>query len=191
MQIAPSPTDNPSLTATSSTNNNTSTTSQDAFLTFPSFSTKSLRTKTSSDAQARHQDRAAAYQTAKREVLANTRQDWTWPSPPPSYSQSDSLPRTRKNTQWREREYDSPPEATRLPSSTPPDPYRFESPDAVSAAAEPSKKRKLSNDEVEWNPGLKVFMERRDYWTGAERRPLRKDSGYGMKLWPIRRSVDQ
>ncbi|KAL8764085.1 MAG: hypothetical protein Q9194_007177, partial [Teloschistes cf. exilis] len=182
MAIAPSPNDDETwLTATSSTNN-TSTTSGDAFLTFPSFSTKSLRIKTNSDAQAR-QDRAAAIQTAKREVLANIRHDWTWPSLP-EYSQSDSFPRKRKSTQWREREYDSPPEPTRLPSPTPPNPYKFESPDAVGAAAEPAKKRKFSNDEVESNTGLKVFMARRDYWTGAERRPLRKDSGGGMKPWP-------
>ncbi|KAL9579161.1 MAG: hypothetical protein Q9212_005264, partial [Teloschistes hypoglaucus] len=183
MQIAPSPSDDPSLTATSATNN-TSTTSEAAFLTFPSFSTKSLRIKTgTSDAQAR-QDRAAAIQNAKREVLANIRQDWTWPSPPPSYPQSDSFPRWRKSTRWREREYDSPPEATSLHSPTPPNPYRFESPDAVGAPPEPSKKRKLSNNEVEWNAGLEIFMARRDHWTGAERRPLlRKDSG-GVKPRP-------
>ncbi|KAI4242535.1 MAG: hypothetical protein LQ352_007214, partial [Teloschistes flavicans] len=172
MHIAPSPTNSSSFPASSSPDS-TSITSEDAFLPFPL--SKSQRTKTNSDAQGR-QDRAAAIQTAKREVLANIRHDWTWP-PPLSPSQSDSFPRRRESTQWRERGYDSPPEATGSPSPIPPDPYKFESPDAVGAAAKPSKRRKLSNDEVEWNTGLKTFIARRDYWTGAERRSLRKDSG--------------
>ncbi|KAL8708566.1 MAG: hypothetical protein Q9220_006619 [cf. Caloplaca sp. 1 TL-2023] len=138
----------------------------------PSLSTISQPTRkhTKSDAQARER-RLTAVRAAKREVLANVKEDWTWPPPPTA--QTDSFPRRRKSTRWRERESDSSPVTSRSPSPSPQDPYKFESPDALAPLLESrkSKRRKLTDDEAEWNEGLRVFTGRRDWWTGAEHRP--------------------
>lgn len=52
------------------------------------------------------------------------------------------------------------------------DPYRFENPDAVGDAIveRKRKRRKLVAEEMSWNDGLRVWMNRRDAWTGAVRR---------------------
>ncbi|KAI4094229.1 MAG: hypothetical protein LQ344_002308 [Seirophora lacunosa] len=126
-----------------------------------------LRKASKSDAQTR-QRRIAATQRAKREVLANLKEDWIWSR---ARDQPDRrFPRRRNSTQWRERESDSTPLASRSPSPSSQNPYRFESPDAVKPLAStlPSKRRELMKEELEWNEGLKTFVERRDCWTGAE-----------------------
>lgn len=48
-------------------------------------------------------------------------------------------------------------------------PYRFETPDDVSTLIEKKKARKkrLLEQEMSWNDGLRVWMLRRDAWTGA------------------------
>lgn len=48
-------------------------------------------------------------------------------------------------------------------------PYRFETPDDVSALIEKKKARKkrLLEQEMSWNDGLRVWILRRDAWTGA------------------------
>ncbi|KAK5264264.1 hypothetical protein LTR99_003571 [Exophiala xenobiotica] len=52
------------------------------------------------------------------------------------------------------------------------DPYRFETPDAVGhvIAERKRKRRKLVAEEMSYNDGLRVWMNRRDAWTGAVRR---------------------
>ncbi|KAI4111192.1 MAG: hypothetical protein LQ345_006841 [Seirophora villosa] len=126
-----------------------------------------LRKASKSDTQTR-QRRIAATQRAKREVLANLKEDWIWSR---ALDQPDRrFPRRRNSTQWRERESDSTPRASRSPSPSSQNPYRFESPDAVKPLAStlPSKRRKLMKEELEWNEGLRTFVERRNCWTGAE-----------------------
>lgn len=129
--------------------------------------TEKPRKVSRSGAQAR-QRRTAATQRARREVLANTREDWTWP--PASDQPLWRFPRRINSTTWRARESDSTPLSSRSPSPSSQDPYRFESPDAVAplVVSQRSKRRKLLKEELEWNKGLKIFVERRDYWTGAE-----------------------
>lgn len=114
------------------------------------------------------QRRITATQSAKREVLANIKEDWTWP---PSIDQlGRHFPRKRGSTEWRARESDSSPVASRSPSPSSQNPYRFESPDAVapSFVSNRAKRRKLVLEEMKWNEGLRAFAERRDFWTGAE-----------------------
>lgn len=49
------------------------------------------------------------------------------------------------------------------------DPYRFETPDDVSALIERKKarRRRLLEQEMSWNDGLRTWTLRRDAWTGA------------------------
>ncbi|KAL9599823.1 MAG: hypothetical protein Q9219_003609 [cf. Caloplaca sp. 3 TL-2023] len=172
MQESSSPDQLPSLSTTSPINNTTSTENA-----FPPLSDKypRLRKHHKFDAQTR-QRRVAATQSAKREVLANVREDWTWP--PSADRSAERFVRRRNSTEWHERESDSSPLASRSPSPTCPDPYRFESPDSIAPpfVSARSKRRRLLDDELGWNEGLRVFSERRDSWTGAEVRSPVPDS---------------
>jgi len=49
------------------------------------------------------------------------------------------------------------------------DPYRFDNPDAIgtSIMEKRRRKRKLFEEEVEWNEGVRTYAKRRDAWTGA------------------------
>ncbi|KAL8855129.1 MAG: hypothetical protein Q9221_000035 [Calogaya cf. arnoldii] len=163
MDVLSIPENLPSLSQTSPINNvtNTETTSPIAEV-FPR-----IRRHSKADAPSR-QRRAAAFQAAKREVLANVQEGWTWP---PSADQlGNKFPRRRKSTQFRERESDSTPRTSRSPSPSETDPSHYGSPDAVATAHghRRAKRRKLVDDELKWNDGLRVFLERRDFWTGAE-----------------------
>ncbi|KAI4195606.1 MAG: hypothetical protein LQ346_003384 [Caloplaca aetnensis] len=130
-----------------------------------------LRThrRSRSNAQLR-ECRVAAIQSAKREILANIKEDWIWP--PPTQQLGGRFPRRRNSTRWRARDSDSSAVTSRSPSPSPgsQDPYRFESPDAVlpSFVSNRAKRRKLVQEESRWNQGLKTFTERRDFWTGAQ-----------------------
>ncbi|KAL8746336.1 MAG: hypothetical protein Q9190_001630 [Brigantiaea leucoxantha] len=123
------------------------------------------------------QRRVAAAQAAKREILANVREDWSWPLP--ADDSVPRFPRRRASTQWRARESDPSSSPSRSPSPSNADPYRFDSPDCVGEPyeARSGKRRRLAREELEWNKGLRVFMERRDTWTGAETTP-KVDFGY-------------
>lgn len=62
-------------------------------------------------------------------------------------------------------------------------PYRFETPDDVSALIEKKKARKkrLLEQEMSWNDGLRVWILRRDAWTGAvPLKPPPKSQGSNM-----------
>lgn len=84
--------------------------------------------------------------------------------------------------EWRPREYASsgseldPQGGSTIPSrgrgTQDRDPYRFENPDAIKAnVTERRRKRRAElEDEMRWNPGLRLFMDRRDAWTGARKR---------------------
>ncbi|PGH36762.1 hypothetical protein GX50_00422 [[Emmonsia] crescens] len=91
----------------------------------------------------------------------------------------------REVREWREREQDSSCSETAggvriggiasgqrsllTATSTTSDPYRFESPDAVedSILERKRKRRGIVEEELLWNEGLRIWMERRDAWTGA------------------------
>ncbi|KAI9777117.1 MAG: hypothetical protein M1839_009073 [Geoglossum umbratile] len=76
-------------------------------------------------------------------------------------------------TSWACRTLDSSPSPS--PNSSPPhSPYRFEHPDAIGpsiAAQERSrrnKRRRLLEEEMRWNEGLRCWVTRRDAWSGAK-----------------------
>ncbi|CRG88907.1 hypothetical protein PISL3812_05942 [Talaromyces islandicus] len=81
--------------------------------------------------------------------------------------------------EWRLREYASSGSefetdsgaATTLPAAEK-NPYRFESPDAIqeSLVERRRKRRAALEEEAEWNPGLRFFLERRNAWTGVKKR---------------------
>ena len=115
-----------------------------------------------SDGKLRKDSLTMDVKAVKREINANTREDWIWP---------DSLPlphtlRIDDETRWQPRTMDS---SSPSPPSSTPDPYKFESPDSVAeeSMAHKDKRRRLQIEEMRWNPGLRTFVERRNAWTGG------------------------
>lgn len=110
-----------------------------------------------------------AASAAKLQIRSKLREDWEWPNAEQLQPLVElNLPHS--DSAWRERESDSS-----LTVHT--DPYRYESPDTV---AEPVKLKRQKRhhqvqDEATWNDGLKVFMERRNAWTGAQLRATEAD----------------
>jgi len=66
------------------------------------------------------------------------------------------------------------------------DPYKFDSPDEIgtSMAEKRRRKRKLFEEEMEWNEGVRTYAHRRDAWTGATNRwpGKRKRMGPGFDI---------
>ena len=156
----------PSLSQTSPCNNITGTgTVSPAADIFPR-----TRKDCRADAQTR-QRRLAAVQAAKREVSANVKEDWVWP--PSGHQLGNKFPRRRKSTQWEERESDATTGPSRSPSPGETDGYKSGSPDVAAPELDHgrTKRRKLMMDELKWNEGLRVFFERRNFWTGANFQP--------------------
>lgn len=125
-----------------------------------------------------------AARAAKRFLTERVRNDWSWPDTPEPYIASDE--EVLEVTEFRERYYgDSCSEDSAAPSSSsvpkktasspqpPADEYKFDSPDSVGdevAQKRQERKRKrraAQEEEMQWNAGLRMFVERRDAWTGA------------------------
>jgi Protein of unknown function (DUF4050) len=123
-----------------------------------------------------------AARSAKRFLLSTVRDDWTFP---PSERQLTLEDVYREPLDYRIREEgSSDPEALsdepydgRDPMAfTDSDPYKFETPDAVARTIveRKRKRRRLFREEVEWNEGLRTWIDRRNAWCGAvEQRPTR------------------
>ncbi|MCJ1411038.1 hypothetical protein MMC19_005126 [Ptychographa xylographoides] len=103
--------------------------------------------------------RATVARETNRDIRANIRDDWDWPSTIPGED------RITDETQWRER-YCDPSSST--PSASP-DPYKFEGPDSVSdgVASRKRKRRARQMEQMDWNRGLRTYVERRNKWTGG------------------------
>ncbi|KAH0543922.1 hypothetical protein FGG08_001823 [Glutinoglossum americanum] len=73
---------------------------------------------------------------------------------------------------WVPRTIDSSPSTSPQPSP-PSSPYRFEHPDSIGPTisaqlrAHRTKRRKLLEEEMTWNDGLRCWSARRDAWSGA------------------------
>lgn len=106
---------------------------------------------------------------AKKEIAEKVREDWTWPLTSPHMQ--PCLDETGDSIEWRQRDSDS---EYSLPSPvTDADPYRFDNPDSI-AQNTVSRKRKRQQrleEEMEWNEGMRTFVERRDAWAGARKQP--------------------
>ncbi|WEW57207.1 hypothetical protein PRK78_002669 [Emydomyces testavorans] len=141
------------------------------------------RTTESTTSETSKEARERASREAKRYILQVVRNDWSYDpatasSAPPCSSTSaegelsSQGPKGRDVLEWRLREEDSSNsdrEESRSAGENGTDPYRFECPDAIQDTLRERrrKRRKLIEDEMEWNPGLRIWTHRRDAWTGA------------------------
>ncbi|KAN0071274.1 Protein of unknown function (DUF4050) domain containing protein [Elaphomyces granulatus] len=139
--------------------------------------------------------REAAVREARQRMREVVRDDWShepfllYSPQPTSMSSMSSLASTPSAIEmspsqelspaivdWRLREYaTSESEQDSAISSGDKrerDIYRFENPDAVQAtvAARRRKRRMERDDEMVWNPGLRIWVERRNAWTGARKK---------------------
>lgn len=115
-----------------------------------------------------------AVRTAKQQIRSKLREDWTWPPPTTSSSSPpDALDSEDAIVEWRERDSDSSLASTPQDPPNPPDPYRYNSPDSLHqpVLSRKRKRKRRLKEEMEWNDGLRTYVERRDAWAGARTRP--------------------
>lgn len=148
-------------------------------------STASRASSQSSDAASHAEvDRSQDARSAKRYLLSIIKDDWEYPINP---AQQDDPKVQREASGYRLREeslseYES--EDRRKWAGHEDDPYRFETPDDVSALVERKKarRRRLLEQELSWNDGLRTWTLRRDAWTGAVPvKPTTKSHIHGSK----------
>ena len=113
----------------------------------------------------------SAARASRRYLDERLRNDWEYPDVPAAWSASDE--EVRDATDFRERYYgesesgDSDTEDERASA------YKFDTPDAigdaVARARDARRRRRKERLELEMkeNPGLRLWVERRDAWTGA------------------------
>lgn len=120
----------------------------------------------------------SAARAARRFLDERTRNDWAYPELPPPWEDSDE--EVRNAVEFRERYYgesessDSDMEpSTGASKDAQHDAYKFDSPDAIGDAVDRTReqrrrrrRRRLEQDMAE-NEGLRIWVERRDAWTGA------------------------
>ena len=113
----------------------------------------------------------SASRQAKRFLDERVRTDWAYPTPPPTWSASDE--EVRDAQAFRERYYgesESDDSATEHDGASP---YKFDSPDSIGDAvtqtreARKRRRRERLQREMDENEGLRIWVERRDQWTGA------------------------
>lgn len=144
----------------------------------------------------------SASRSARRFLEDRVRNDWDWPVVPDVWSQSDE--ELRGVMSFRERYYgDSSPSGTEDETATSGDPYRFDNPDSIGSAVElkalrrKRRRRAALEEEMKENEGLRMFVERRDAWTGVA--SVKKYGTVGRSandqtgpqpIHPVRTSVD-
>ena len=120
--------------------------------------------------------RTEAVRDAKRFLLSAVRDDWSFSQTQPL--QSTEEPREPLDYKCREEgssdvgaDSDEPNGDGMLSGPTNGDPYRFESPDAIAVSVQDGrhKRRRLTQDELKWNDGLRTWSQQRNVWTGAVR----------------------
>jgi hypothetical protein len=150
------------------------------------FHSKSTSDSTSADIQpgisaVSSPTRAEAIRDAKRFLLSTIRDDWSFP---PTQSARTAEHELREPLYYRYREEglsdldadsDDPSGDATLSTASSSDPYRFENPDAITVSVQDKrrKRRKLVQDEMQWNVGLRIWSQQRDAWTGAVRKQPR------------------
>ncbi|KAH8722899.1 hypothetical protein GQ44DRAFT_774429 [Phaeosphaeriaceae sp. PMI808] len=111
-----------------------------------------------------------AARAAKRFLHDRVRTDWAYPNPPPCWSASDEEVRDAQD--FRERYY-ADSESSDVHSQDEAAPYKFDNPDSVADAlahtrhTRAQRHRDRLDEEVQYNVGLKLWLDRRDNWTGA------------------------
>ncbi|KAH7392542.1 hypothetical protein BKA66DRAFT_412148 [Pyrenochaeta sp. MPI-SDFR-AT-0127] len=114
----------------------------------------------------------SASRQARRFLDDRLRNDWEYPNVPPAWSASDEEVRDAQG--FRERYYG---ESESGDSSTEEgqgiSPYKFDNPDSIGDAvahtrdARKRRRRERLEREMLENEGLRIWVERRDLWTGA------------------------
>ncbi|EXJ82461.1 hypothetical protein A1O3_06274 [Capronia epimyces CBS 606.96] len=108
----------------------------------------------------------------RRMLFSLIKDDWEYPSTTVRHNDTGLLPREPIGYRRRE-ESQSDIEAEemiiRRGLRSKSDPYKFENPDAVGnfVAERLRKRRRLLEEEMQWNEGLRTWAQRRDAWTGA------------------------
>lgn len=115
----------------------------------------------------------SAARQARRFLDDRLRHDWAYPNVPPAWSASDE--EVRDALEFRERYYgeseSGDSSADEDPGAT--SPYKFDSPDSIGNAVAQTRearrrrrRERLERDMAE-NEGLRIWVQRRDMWTGA------------------------
>jgi hypothetical protein len=113
----------------------------------------------------------AAARAAKRFLEDRVRNDWSYPRPAPAWSASDE--EVRDAYDIRERYYGESESSESSNEEDGPSPYKFDSPDSIGDAvahtrdARRRRRRERLEEEMSENEGLRIWVERRDLWTGA------------------------
>jgi hypothetical protein len=111
-----------------------------------------------------------AARAAKRFLLDRVRDDWSYPDPAPAWSASDEEVRDAQD--FRERYYGESESSDSGPGDEA-GPYKFDSPDSIgdkvtqTREARRKRRRERLEEEMQQNEGLRIWVERRDLWTGA------------------------
>lgn len=130
----------------------------------------------------------SAARQAKRFLDDRLRNDWAYPAIPPPWSASDE--EVRDALDFRERYYaESESSASDCAHDGDAGPYKFDNPESIGDAvahtrdARKRRRRERLEHEMAENEGLRLWVERRDLWTGAAsvkrhgtRRPVPNDT---------------
>ncbi|KAL4992256.1 hypothetical protein BDW68DRAFT_150074 [Aspergillus falconensis] len=122
--------------------------------------------------------RDEAIREAKRYVRDVVQNDWSFEfsakpgAPPPKYPAN---PEPTEVLEWRLREYDSSgselePQFSPIGSPGPldgSDVFDASSPQSASSQQRRRRRRRQMEEEMSWNEGLRMWVERRDAWSGA------------------------
>jgi hypothetical protein len=110
-----------------------------------------------------------ASRAAKRFLQDRVRNDWAYPGVPPVWSASDEEVRDAQGL--CERYYGESESSDSGPGEA--GPYKFDSPDSIADAvvqtrdARRKRRKERLEEEMQHNEGLRLWVERRDMWTGA------------------------
>ncbi|KAI8934564.1 hypothetical protein NX059_008262 [Plenodomus lindquistii] len=128
-----------------------------------------------------------AARQAKRFLDERIRSDWAYPNLPPSWSASDAEVRDAQD--FRARYFGESDSGDSVADDEGDGPYKFDNPDSIGDAvtqtrdARIDRRRRRLEQEMDENEGLRIWIQRRDVWTGAAsvrkygmRRPARSDS---------------
>lgn len=136
------------------------------------------------------ENRDAAIRDAKIFVRQVVRNDWEYPALPdglrPTSSSGDSfgpLSENRMAQEWRVREVDSSgselePQASDHENDYDSTPSKSSGDPALDLRR---KRRRQMKEEMEWNEGLRMWMARRDAWSGARTRRQVRSKEKGRK----------
>jgi hypothetical protein len=111
-----------------------------------------------------------AARAAKRFLQDRVRDDWAYPDAPPAWSASDEEVRDAQD--FCERYYGES-ESSDSNTNEEAGPYKFDSPDSIGDAvaqtreARRRRRRERLEEEMQQNEGLRIWVHRRDMWTGA------------------------